>query len=122
MKRESRRRLLADLVRQRQENIFDFALSELRRGNERRAREACEYLLKLSMRTRVRPRRELRRKICKNCRLPLLPGLSASVRTRSQGRFSYVVVRCLACGYIHRYPYKRGRAREEGEGKGGREG
>ncbi|MEN3000162.1 MAG: ribonuclease P [Acidilobaceae archaeon] len=122
MRRESRRRLLADLVRQRQEIVFDFALSELRRGNEERAREACKYLLELSMRTRVRPSRELKRRICKNCQLPLVPGLTASVRSRTQGRFSYMVVRCLSCGYIHRYPYKRGKGREEGEGEGYREG
>ncbi|MEM1873448.1 MAG: ribonuclease P Rpr2/Rpp21/SNM1 subunit [Acidilobaceae archaeon] len=102
------RRLLRDLVCQRAKIILSQAVEAARRGDYARARELGVYAVTLAMRAGVRLPRGLKRAICKNCRAPLIPGLTCTVRARSQSRrFSYLVVRCKLCGYIHRRPYKR---------------
>jgi ribonuclease P protein subunit RPR2 len=104
-----KRRLLSryrDLVRQRYEIVFKLAVESLRRGDKEYARKLCTYIKEMAERTRVRIG-PLKRLICKNCHIPLIPGVTATIRLRSQSRrFAYRVVRCMECGYIHRYPYK----------------
>jgi ribonuclease P protein subunit RPR2 len=105
-----KRRLLSryrDLVRQRYEIVFKLAVESLRRGDKEYARKLCAYIKEMAERTRVRVPRAIKRSICKNCYIPLIPGLTSTIRLRSQSRrFAYRVVRCKECGYIHRYPYK----------------
>jgi len=96
-----------DLVRQRYEIVFKLAVESLRKGDREYARKLCTYILEMARRTRVRIPRAIKRSICKNCHTPLIPGVTAIVRLRSQSRaFAYRVVRCTECGYIHRYPYR----------------
>jgi ribonuclease P protein subunit RPR2 len=96
-----------DLVRQRYEIVFKLAVESLRRGDKEYARKLCAYIKEMAERTRVRIPRTIKRSICENCHTPLIPGLTSTVRLRSQSRrFAYRVVRCMECGYIHRYPYK----------------
>ncbi len=102
------RRAYIDLVRQRYERVFKLAVESLRRNDRGYARELASYMLEMARRTRVRIPRSMKRSICKNCHIPLIPGLTARVRLRSQSRrFKYRVVTCLECGYIHRYPMPR---------------
>jgi ribonuclease P protein subunit RPR2 len=97
-----------------------------RAGRREESRLIVAQALELSKSTRVRVPRRLKRWICRNCKAPLIPGVNASVRLRSQGGMSYVVVRCLWCGWIHRRPYKKrsppappgGEGGEEPEGEG----
>lgn len=107
-RRGSRRRLYVDIVRQRLELLFEYAVRELREGRTEEARRLTAYMRRLSQRSRIRIPREIKRMICKRCGIPLLPGSTASVRARSQGGLSYIVTRCSLCGYIHRRPYRRG--------------
>lgn len=107
----SRRRLFVDIVRQRLGIIFEYAVKELREGRAEEARRLTSYMKRLSQRSRVRIPRHMKRMICKHCGAPLIPGLSASVRARRQGRVSYMLVRCTLCGYLHRRPYDRHRTR-----------
>jgi len=100
------RRLLRDLVRQRSEILYSLAVEAVRAGDVEYARMLTSLIRRLSERNRVRLPRRLKRGICKNCGAPLLPGLTARVRLRSQGGMSYRVVVCELCGWIHRYPYK----------------
>ncbi|MEM0497498.1 MAG: ribonuclease P Rpr2/Rpp21/SNM1 subunit [Acidilobaceae archaeon] len=101
-----RKKIYIDIVRQRYNIIFNLALAEARKGNYERARMLCNYMKAMATRTRVRIPRELKRSICKNCNLPLIPGVTATIRFRSQSRrFSYRVIKCKACSYIHRYLY-----------------
>ncbi len=55
------------------------------------------------LKERVKPLpREIKRSICRTCLSALIPGKTAVVRIR-KGR---VIVRCLKCGRVYRYPYK----------------
>lgn len=101
-----RRRLLRDIVVQRVELIMDYAGSVARSGDLSYASRLGLYARSLSLATGVRPPRRLKRSACKNCGIPLIPGVTSRTRLRSQGRFSYRAVTCLNCGWILRYPYK----------------
>ena len=96
------RELARDLAYQRALLLYRMAVEEARRGDIGAARRLVEHALELLKRMRLRKPYPLRRLVCKNCRAPLIPGVTAQVRL-SEGR---VVVRCLACGYIRRYPYR----------------
>ncbi|BAN90176.1 ribonuclease P protein component 4 [Aeropyrum camini] len=111
MKRRRRRRCrdsYARLVRGEEERLARWALELARRGLAEEARRVASQLFQLAASTRVRPPRTVKRMFCKSCRTPLVPGLTARVRLRSEGGLSYTVVTCLHCGWIHRYPYRKG--------------
>jgi ribonuclease P protein subunit RPR2 len=60
---------------------------------------------KISMRTRVRIPREKKRYLCKNCHEPLVPGKNARVRLHPGN--SRIIISCLSCGAVRRYPYRK---------------
>ncbi|MEB3806710.1 MAG: ribonuclease P Rpr2/Rpp21/SNM1 subunit [Desulfurococcales archaeon] len=125
MKRNRRRSraILKDLVLQRIEILYGIAVQKAREGEWDYAARLGSLIKEMSTTTRVRPPRRIKRALCKRCNLPLIPGVTASLRLKSQGRFSYIVIRCARCGWIHRMPYKKGGRRdapeEHKEGKGG---
>lgn len=100
------RRLLRDIARQRYEILYTLAVEAVRRGEAEYARMLTSLMRRIAEKTRVRIPRRIKRGICKNCGAPLVPGLTARVRLRSQGGMSYRVVTCKLCGWLHRYPYK----------------
>jgi len=106
------RRLFKDLVRQRMGILYRLAVDNVHRGNLDQATRLGEALWRLHVETRVRMPRWMKRGLCKRCHIPLVPGLTARIRLRSQGRFSYKVIRCNRCGWIHRYPYRVGSVRD----------
>lgn len=79
------------------------ALSEeaVRNGRDDRARRYIEIAMGISGKTRVRMPKEKR--FCKNCHLPMMPGVNCTVRLSEHK----VVTRCDACGEIRRLPYIR---------------
>ena len=110
MRRQPRKRykrLLRDLVAQRIRILYSIALEAARKGDHTQASRVGSLIRLLSMRTRVRIPRNIKRGLCKNCNMPLIPGVTSRVRLRSQGKFSYKVQTCINCGWIHRYPYKK---------------
>jgi ribonuclease P protein subunit RPR2 len=60
---------------------------------------------KISKRTKVRIPREKKHYLCKNCGQPLVLGKNARIRLRSAN--SRIIVSCLSCGAIRRYPYRK---------------
>ena len=96
------------LVLNEEKRLYEFALKLAREGMIRDAINVARLIEEIATATRVRPPRRIRRGICRNCRAPLIPGLTSRVRLKSQGGLSYIIVRCLVCGWIHRYPYKNG--------------
>ena len=119
--RDRRRRAYRDLVRQRMEILYRLAVDNVRRGEVDQASRLGDAIWRLHIETRVRMPRWMKRSLCKKCHTPLIPGVSARVRLRSQGRLSYKVIKCIRCGWIHRYPYKVGSDRSDrikGEGEG----
>lgn len=97
-----------DLVRQRISIVYSIAVDSVRKGEREYARRLGSYIREMSRRTRVRAPKPIKRSLCKNCNIPLIPGLTATIRARSQSRkHKYIVVKCSECGYIHRYVYKK---------------
>jgi len=90
------------------EILYKLSVNAIKEGDVEYARRLGSLIRDLHERTRVKIPLYIKRGLCKNCNAPLIPGITARVRLRSQGNFSYIVVRCLVCGWIHRYPYKVG--------------
>ncbi len=106
---DKRRQVYYDLVRQRMTILYNLACNAARQGDLEYARRLGLLIRRLHLGTRVKPPRYIKRGLCRHCYTPLIPGLTARVRLRTQGRrFSYKVIVCKVCGWIHRYPYKSG--------------
>lgn len=103
-----RERLIKDIARESMYLLFDESLKALRRGDKELARRYIEIMTRLSMKARVRLRRDIRRRVCKRCGIPLVPGLTSSVRVRGRGKRLLLVVRCLECGHVKRYQLRPG--------------
>ncbi len=97
-------RQLVDIILEDAERLTEEATRAALEGDYRRSSMINELALRLSSANRVRLPRELKLSMCKGCKVTLIPGLTLSVRVRSQGRHRYLVRRCLVCGYIHRLP------------------
>ena len=115
-RRNKLKRIYQDIVRQRQSHLFKIAQAAAKSGDLEYAARLGRYIKQLSMKTGVRMQRRIKRSLCKNCGLPLIPGVTATVRLRTQGGLSYVVITCKRCGWIHRYPYRKGRSYEQESG------
>lgn len=59
---------------------------------------------KIAMRTRTRIPRRLKMFICRRCKSVLRPGVTGIYRVRARPKKA-ISVRCLRCGYTHRYVY-----------------
>lgn len=91
-----------DMARQRIERLFHMA----ERVYEERPDLADRYVdiaRRISMRHKVSMPSDLKRSICKQCYGYLVPGSNARVRVDGKN----VVITCLRCGGIRRYPYKQ---------------
>ncbi|MGD9911152.1 MULTISPECIES: ribonuclease P protein component 4 [Methanothrix] len=92
--------LLKDIARQRMERLFELARANAETHPERSDRYV-ELALKIGMRLRVRPTREMKRMFCKSCRGFLSPA-QRMVRLRD----GVLVIRCMRCGHISRMRYR----------------
>lgn len=90
-----------DLARQRIWILLSLADNVVKRDQEL-ARRYVALALKLAAKARLRLPRDVRRRYCRRCKVPLIPGLTARVRVRSR-RQRHIVVTCLKCGYVRRY-------------------
>lgn len=88
------------------------AVKQLRLNRLDRARRYVEIGLRLLAKAKARKPMPYRRWVCKNCGLPLVPGLSATVRVRGDRRYVILVRRCVICGWVSRLPMPRKRSRK----------
>ncbi len=109
MRSRQRKAVLRDLVRQRIQILYNKAVEAAENRQFEYSSKLGKLIKELYTSTRVKPPKKIKKWLCKNCGIPLIPGLTARVRLRTQGRFSYIVIRCLYCGWIHRRPYKKER-------------
>lgn len=70
------------------------------------AKRYVELALEIQKKAKVKIPRKWKRRYCKRCHTFLIPGVNARVRLRTK-RMPHVVITCLECGYIMRYPYLR---------------
>ncbi len=104
--------MLRDLAIQRMRWLFRLGVEASKRGEIDLARRYGELIRLLSMRSRVKIPKSIKRWICKNCSAIMVPGFTARVRTRREGKTLRIVTTCLICGYIHRYEFVRGKGRK----------
>jgi len=100
------RAFLRDLARQRISRLFNMAVERVRVGDFDLARRYIEIMLKLASKAGVKLPRRLKRSYCRKCFVPLIPGITLSVRIRSEGKGSRIVYKCLLCGWIRRFLIK----------------
>ncbi|MCC6051343.1 MAG: hypothetical protein LM580_11585 [Thermofilum sp.] len=107
-------RQLRDLARERVAILLELA-EEVLREDEALARRYVELAFRIAAKARLKLPRRLKRRYCRRCKTPLVPGLTARVRVKRGCGGRRLVVTCLRCGFIRRYPLKASR----GGGKAG---
>ncbi|RLF05781.1 MAG: ribonuclease P [Thermoprotei archaeon] len=98
-------REMRDLAWQRIRILLRLADSMVKR-DEALARRYVKLAFRIAAKARLRLPRTLKRRYCRRCGIPLVPGLTARVRVKG-GRGGRVIVTCLRCGYVRRYPLKK---------------
>ncbi len=102
-----RKKSIKDLAIQRARILYSLAISEAGRGGYDRARRYIDIALRLIEKANARKPIFLRRGICKNCHIPLIPGLTCRVRLRGDRKHIIVTKTCLLCGWVRRIPCRR---------------
>ena len=92
------------IAKERIKILFSLALKATRKNKMERARRYIYLMRKIGMRYNVRLPREIKRKFCKNCNTPLIPGKTSSVRIDSKRKI--IVIKCLSCKKVYRRQYK----------------
>jgi len=90
------------IAAERIEKLFSLAEQEFDKHPARSTRYV-ELARKIGMRYNVRMPAQLKRKFCKNCNSLLKPGATSQTRMASKNRA--IVIKCLKCNKIYRYPY-----------------
>ncbi|MCE4607597.1 MAG: hypothetical protein F7B61_01380 [Caldisphaeraceae archaeon] len=98
---------LNDLVVQRMERLFNISKEKVKEGDIEYSRRISELIFRLSLRNKIKIPRAIKRSICKNCHVALVPGFTCTIRLRSQGKVSYLVIKCKECGWVKRIPYNK---------------
>jgi len=91
-----------DMAEQRIKKLFELA-EKAYPSRPDLANRYVDIARRICMRHRVSMPRELKRRMCKKCGAFLVPGENSRVRLDGKN----VVITCLQCGTIKRYPYKR---------------
>jgi len=92
------------VARERIEILVDQA-KEMARKNENLSRRYVDLAWRISKRTKTRIPSEVKRYLCKGCGIALVPGHNARVRLYAHN--TGVVITCLSCGSVRRYPVNR---------------
>ena len=71
-----------------------------------RAQRYIDLARKIGTRNRTHLPRDLRRRVCRNCKAYLVPGANSRTRIR-QRREPHVAITCLSCGHVTRIPLRR---------------
>ncbi len=90
-----------DMAEQRIRRLFELAETAYPERPDL-ADRYVDIARRISLRHRAPIPRELKKRICKKCGAFLVPGKNCRVRLDGKN----VVVTCLRCGAIKRYPYK----------------
>jgi len=103
--RKKEQREKKTIARERIEILFTLAERVFPYDKEL-ANRYVEIALAVQQKAKIRMSQKWKRRYCKKCHSFLVPGVNARVRLR-QKRMPHVVVKCLECGHIMRYPYLR---------------
>jgi RNase P subunit RPR2 len=75
----------------------------LAKNDPETAKEVAELAFITSRKLRVRIPRKVKRRFCRRCHVPLIPGVTMRIRIKRKT----LVVTCLTCGWIRRYELSR---------------
>ncbi|WP_297474671.1 ribonuclease P protein component 4 [Thermococcus sp.] len=103
--RQKEQREKKRIARERVETLFTLA-ERVHPYDESLANRYVEIALAVQQKAKIRLPRKWKRRYCKKCHSFLVPGKNAQVRLRSRP-YPHVVIKCLNCGHIMRYPYLR---------------
>lgn len=92
---------VATVASERIEILIDQA-RQMAEKNEQLSRRYVSLARKISERTKVRIPSETKRYLCKGCGIALVPGYNAKIRLHAAK--SGLVITCLSCGTVKRYP------------------
>lgn len=87
------------------------------------ANRYVEIALAVQQKARIKLPRKWKRRYCRRCHSFLVPGRNARVRLRDKP-YPHIVIKCLSCGHIMRYPYlkeQKERRRKPSEERASRE-
>ena len=93
-----------DLILERINKLIKLA-EENFKEHPKRSHRYIELIRKLSMRYNVRLPREIKRRICNKCHRFLVPGENS--RIRANKRQEAIIITCLECNNVMRYPYRK---------------
>jgi ribonuclease P protein subunit RPR2 len=94
------------IARERIEILFNLAEKKFGKHPELSNRYV-ELARKIGMRYNITLPKGLKRTFCRKCRSYIVPGKNCIVRTSSAQKS--VIVKCLECGNVMRFPYRRER-------------
>ncbi len=80
--------------------------SDVLRKDEELAKRYVQLAFRIAAKARLKLPREVKRRYCRRCKVPLIPGYTARIRVKKGCGGTKIVVTCLRCGYIRRYPLK----------------
>jgi ribonuclease P protein subunit RPR2 len=103
-KRFKKSALKAEIARERIKILLDLAKKEFKIKPER-SKRYVKLARKIGMKYNVRLTKEQKRSFCKKCNQILIPSKTSEIRIDS--RKKTIIIKCLGCGYIYNYPYKR---------------
>lgn len=89
------------LARTRIEILWEQAL-EIAKTDRDGARRRMQVAARIAQRARIKVPKDIKRKICRQCGILLIPGENCRVRMRNN-RAKHLTVTCIACGQITRY-------------------
>ncbi|MGQ9720075.1 MAG: ribonuclease P protein component 4 [Candidatus Jordarchaeum sp.] len=99
--RRSRKREVEKISRERIDYLLRLA-DDVFLEKPARAQRYADLSRRIGMRNKVRLPKIWRRRICRNCKAFLWPGVNCRVRLRPR-RQSHIVVTCFNCGHHTRY-------------------
>jgi len=92
------------IAKERIQILFGLAKKELKK-HPKRSRRYVELARKIGLRYNIRLPKKMKREFCKKCNSLLVLGLTSQVRIRSKDNL--IIVKCLVCDKIYRYPYRK---------------
>ena len=98
------------IARERIERLFLLA-DEVFDKEPERAHRYVQLARKIAMRYNIRIPKDFKRRFCKKCYKYLKPNINCRVRTRASQQA--VIVTCLECGHVMRYPYRKEKKERE---------
>ncbi|SFM66272.1 ribonuclease P protein component 4 [Methanolobus profundi] len=98
--RKKNKAVARNIAMERIEYLFTLAKEEFP-ASPNRSKRYVSLARKIGMRHRVSIPADLKRNFCRNCGSLLVPGSNSRTRLKN----GYILMTCLECGSIKRYPF-----------------